>query len=139
VQAQLLRLLTELQRDFGMALLLITHDLGIVGEACSRALVMYAGRCVERGEVEVLLARPAHPYTQALLRARPRLRGGRDELIPIPGRLSRLAAPAEACVFAPRCAQAVERCHRERPEWQAHANGGCACLRVGMDCENPAL
>jgi oligopeptide transport system ATP-binding protein len=123
VQAQILGQLRELRREFGTALLLITHDLGVVAEACERVMVMYAGRCMESGPAAAVLASPAHPYTLALLRARPRLHGPIEALQPIPGRPPALAGRHAGCVFRSRCALAREACAREQPILSAHASG----------------
>lgn len=115
VQAQILALLASLQRQFGMAILLITHNLGLVAEIAHRVAVMYAGRIVEQGPVADVLRHPRHPYTRALLAAVPRLEGavgtvqGIEGMVPDPRRL-----PA-GCAFHPRCAFARERCRVEAP------------------------
>ena len=132
VQAQLLRVLSEMQRELGMAVLLITHDLGIVEAVCERVLVMYAGRGIEQGATQNVLRYPRHPYTRALLRTRPSLHG-RDRLMAIEGTPPRAGAPPTGCAFAPRCAEAFDRCRQERPGWVAAPNGGCACLRASID------
>ncbi|MFN4128739.1 MAG: ABC transporter ATP-binding protein [Paracoccaceae bacterium] len=116
VQRQIMALLSELQRDMGMALILITHDLGVVAEAVDRAIVMYAGRVVEQGNVATLFADPAHPYTRGLIRSMPRIdaKGGRLYAIggtpPAAGRLP------PGCAFHPRCPDRVARCLTERPD-----------------------
>jgi oligopeptide transport system ATP-binding protein len=129
VQAQILRQLRELRREFGTALLLITHDLGVVAEACERVLVMYAGRCVETGPAADVLAQPAHPYTLGLLHARPRLHGPIEDLQPIPGGPPALSNRHGGCVFRPRCAFAMEICAREQPILSAQgADRSRACF-----------
>ncbi|MEO0823112.1 MAG: ABC transporter ATP-binding protein [Pseudomonadota bacterium] len=110
IQAQVLDLLADLSAERGLAVILISHDLGVVAEICDRIAVMYAGQVVETGPAEAVLSAPAHPYTRALLASRPRLDGPRQALRPIPG-----AAPAPGelpagCAFAPRCPAAVETC-----------------------------
>lgn len=116
VQQQLIALLRELQREFALSLLLITHDLGVVGELCDRTLVLYAGCVMEAGDSARLLQTPTHPYTRALLRARPRLDADpATPLAAIVGSLSRTAIRDDACPFAPRCASVVEACTRRRP------------------------
>ncbi len=132
VQSQLLQLLAELRRDLGMALLLITHDLGIVESVCERVLVLYAGQCMEQGPTRWVLAQPAHPYTRALLRARPSLHGAR-KLEPLEGQPPGGSPPVSACAFAARCPEAFDRCSRERPRWSGEPNGGCACFRASID------
>ena len=116
IQAQILDLLAGLRRTHGMAVLLITHDLGVVAEVCDRVIVMYAGQVVETGTVEEIFAEPWHPYTQGLLASLPEL-GGRDrELHPIRGVVPSPVSWPEACRFRERCPFAWERCHREMPE-----------------------
>lgn len=114
-----------------MALMLITHDLGIVESLCDRITVLYAGRCMEQGPTPEVLAQPRHPYTRALLRARPRLNGGpRPE--PIRGTPPRGSPPHSACAFAPRCDEVSKQCWIERPAWHGGPNGGCACIRTSV-------
>jgi oligopeptide/dipeptide ABC transporter ATP-binding protein len=115
IQAQIMRLLAELKRRHGMALLFITHDLGLVGEIADRVVVMYAGQVVETGRVADVLRRPLHPYTRALLECRPvrRYRDGvPDERVlrPIPGAPPRPSQIPEGCRFAPRCAFVEDAC-----------------------------
>ncbi len=119
IQAQILDLLRELQRDLGMAILMITHDLGVVAEVCDEVVVMYAGREVERAPVSRLFRTPRHPYTHGLLAAVPRL-GGRGRPLPsIRGVVPPPGARSEGCVFAPRCPRALDRCRVERPALSA--------------------
>jgi peptide/nickel transport system ATP-binding protein len=106
VQAQILALLSRLQRELGMAVVIITHDLGVVAEMADEIAVMYAGRIVERGTSEQIFATPRHPYTWGLLQSIPRLTGARDELLPIPGRPPSLIERPSGCHFHPRCAYA---------------------------------
>ena len=115
IQAQILELLAELQRRRGMAVLLITHDLGVVAEVCDRVAVMYAGQVVETGDVHQIFGDPRHPYTRGLLASLPRLdnRGGR--LQPIPGVVPSPTAWPTGCRFAPRCRFAWDRCRAEPP------------------------
>ena len=116
VQAGLLRLLGELQRDLGLAILFITHDMGVVAEVCTRTLVLYGGQCMEQGTTADLLAAPRHPYTAGLLAARPRLDGDRHQpLYTLPGQPPDLSRLPPGCPFAPRCPEVVDRCHIERP------------------------
>jgi len=116
IQAQVLALLADLQRELGMAVLLITHDLGVVAEAADRVAVMYAGQVVEEAGVAELFARPRHPYTAGLLASRPRLGQSRERLRAIPGQVPDPAAFPAGCRFHPRCPISVERCRRENPE-----------------------
>ena len=116
VQAQILELLQELRRELGMAIVLITHDLGVVAGLCERVMVMYAGRIVEQGPIEPIFDDPRHPYTLGLLRSMPRLDEARaTELTAIPGQPPNLQALPEGCAFRNRCAYTFERC-LERPE-----------------------
>jgi peptide/nickel transport system ATP-binding protein len=115
IQAQILDLLRELRARTGMALLLITHDLGVVAEMAARVLVMYAGRVVEEAPVDALFANPAHPYTEGLLAAMPRLGDARTRLSTIAGTVPAPTALPSGCTFRDRCPQAFERCAREEP------------------------
>jgi oligopeptide transport system ATP-binding protein len=115
-QAQLLDLIRGLQAELGMAVIWITHDLGIVAGLAHRVVVMYAGRIVETGSVHELYADPAHPYTQGLLGAIPRIDGERSgPLTPIPGSPPDVVHPPVGCAFAPRCRLRLDRCLTERP------------------------
>jgi oligopeptide transport system ATP-binding protein len=117
VQAQILRLLDRLRRELGMAVLLITHDLGVAAEIADRVAVMYAGRIVETGSTADLLDSPRHPYTAALLRSVPELAGasGSGRLRPIPGSPPNLLALPSGCAFRPRCDLATAECASTRP------------------------
>jgi peptide/nickel transport system ATP-binding protein len=118
IQAQILDLLAELKERLGMAVLLITHAMGVVAEVAQRVVVMYAGQVVEEGSVEEVFERPWHPYTQGLIRSIPRIdadasRGAR--LVSIPGTVPSLVEPAPGCRFAPRCAYARAACTQATP------------------------
>jgi oligopeptide/dipeptide ABC transporter ATP-binding protein len=115
IQAQYLNLLRELQRAHGLALVFITHNLGIVAKMCDQVAVMYAGRLVESGPVRRIFAAPAHPYTRALLESIPRMGDGRERLTAIDGQPPDLAALPGGCAFHPRCPAAVDRCREEAP------------------------
>ncbi len=116
IQAQILDLMRELQRRVGAAILLITHDLGVVAEMAERVIVMYAGRKVEEAPLGRLFARPAHPYTRGLLGAVPRLGANRDSrLAEIPGQVPSLLQPIIGCAFAPRCPRADAPCRTITP------------------------
>jgi oligopeptide/dipeptide ABC transporter ATP-binding protein len=116
IQAQILDLLVELQRAHGMALLLITHDLGVIAEVCDRVVVMYGGQIVETGTTEEILTRPEHPYTQGLLASLPGI-GDRDvRLNPIPGTVPSAVDWPEGCRFRDRCSFAWERCTEVAPD-----------------------
>lgn len=114
VQAQILAELKRLQKELGMAVVLITHDLGVVAAMADEVAVMYAGSIVEYGSAAEIFASPGHPYTRALLRSVPRL-GGEEELAPIEGQPPTLLNPAGHCAFLPRCPQAGEKCIGDKP------------------------
>jgi peptide/nickel transport system ATP-binding protein len=116
VQAQILELLDRLRRELQMALVIITHDLGVVAETAEQVAVMYAGRIVEQAPVSELFSQPMHPYTWGLLRSIPKLTGPRDEaLLPIPGRPPSLISRPKGCAFAERCAYAQDECRVTDP------------------------
>ena len=115
VQAQILELLIALSRKLGLAVLLVTHDLGVVAEVCDTVLVMYGGVTAEYAAADTLFNDPRHPYTQRLLGAFPDLSRPMDKLASIPGYPPRLDALPPGCRFAPRCAVAFDRCHHEQP------------------------
>jgi len=115
-QAQILDLLARLQAELGMALLLISHDLGVVSEVCAIVAVMYAGQIVEQAGGHELFRRPRHPYTAGLLQAIPRLHGGRARLREISGRVPRLDEMPSGCRFAERCPRVTQRCRDEAPQ-----------------------
>ena len=117
IQLQIMQLLRRLRDETGMAILLITHDLGVVAEMADRVVVMYAGQCVESAPVKTLLASPAHPYTRALLRAVPTLDAAQERLYNIPGAVPEHFDDLPACRFAPRCPYAAD-C----PQTAAHAD-----------------
>ena len=126
IQAQYLNLLRELQRAHGLALIFITHNLGIVAKMCDQLAVMYAGRVIECGPVERLFNAPAHPYTRALLDAIPRMGDPARRLTAIEGQPPDLAELPPGCAFAPRCPQAVARCREAAPPPFAPAPGRIA-------------
>ncbi len=135
IQAQILRLLNELQEEFDMAVLLITHDLGVVAEVADRVLVMYSGKIMERGDVYDIFERPAHPYTQALLDCLP---GRRATMKAIGGTLPDPTDPPDGCRFHPRCPHAVEDCQvgEQPPLIPADANEhvvSCLFYQDGYD------
>ena len=119
IQAQILDLLQRLRSEFGMAVLLITHDLGVVAETADRVAVMYAGQVVEQGDVRTVFRATRHPYTAGLLASLPRLGGQAGRLRVIPGTVPDPAAFPSGCRFHPRCPIALERCRREVPELRA--------------------
>lgn len=133
VQAQIMELLTELRRENGMGLVLITHDLGVVAEVADDVAVMYSGRIVERGTVEELFQRPAHPYTRGLLRSMPRPDRDDDELWAIPGAPpSPLRAPG-GCSFHLRCDAVVARCRSDQPELRLVAAGRDSACHLSQE------
>ena len=137
IQAQILDLILDLQQKLGTAVILITHDLGVVAETAHRVIVMYAGRKVEEAAVEELFARPQHPYTHGLMASIPRLPLMRGEsaaeaerLQEIPGTVPALSNLPPGCVFAPRCVHAVDRCRAEYPPYEEKRPGHwAACWR----------
>nr|WP_111301859.1 oligopeptide/dipeptide ABC transporter ATP-binding protein [Paracoccus saliphilus] len=115
VQAQIMQLLSDLQRDFGMAMMLITHDLGVVAGSCERVAVMYGGRIRETGPVRPIFAEPTLPYTQGLLDAIPRVDQNDDELRAIPGQPPNMSRPPSGCAFQPRCPYRRDICISDDP------------------------
>ena len=144
IQAQYLALLRDLQREHGLALIFITHNLGIVAKMCDQLAVMYAGRVVESGPVSQIFNNPTHPYTEALLNSIPRMSYNRQRLTAIDGQPPDLSALPPGCSFAPRCPAVFDRCRAQAPPafttavgrnarcWLAHAShDNPARLRVG--------
>jgi peptide/nickel transport system ATP-binding protein len=135
IQAQILALMLELQKELGMGLILITHDLGVVAQTAQRVIVMYAGKKVEEADVEDLFANPRHPYTRGLMAsipAVPLLGGNADaRLVEIPGMVPSLTRLPKGCAFAPRCTFAIERCRAEYPPLEDFgADHLAACWRA---------
>ena len=131
IQAQILDLLRRLQAETGMALVLISHDLGVVADLCGRVAVMYAGRIVEQAPTAELFDRPAHPYTQGLLAALPEMTGPRRRLAAIPGGVPEPWNLPPGCAFAPRCPRVIPACDAGIPAFHATAPGHlAACLRA---------
>ena len=116
IQAQIIGLLKTICRERGAAVMLITHDMGVIAETCDRVAVMYAGRVAEIGPVRDVVQRPLHPYAKGLMGAIPTLEGTADRLVQIPGSMPRLTNIPKGCAFNPRCPQAFARCFMERPE-----------------------
>ncbi|MEM9248407.1 MAG: oligopeptide/dipeptide ABC transporter ATP-binding protein [Pseudomonadota bacterium] len=134
VQAQIMALLREVQAEFGTAIILITHDLGIVAGASEETVVLYGGRIMESGPTDQIFAAPSHPYTLGLLEAVPRLDRDDLELRAIPGDPPNMLKIPPGCPFSPRCRMAAERCSIERPPLERHAEGRLrACHRAGGD------
>jgi oligopeptide/dipeptide ABC transporter ATP-binding protein len=126
IQAQYLKLLRDLQRAHGLALIFITHNLGIVAKMCDQLAVMYAGRVVESGPVSRIFNAPAHPYTEALLSSIPRMSDDRQRLTAIDGQPPDLAKLPPGCAFAPRCPRAFDRCFQAAPPELALGDGRTA-------------
>jgi len=130
IQAQILALMDELQQRLGTAIVLITHDLGVIAEMAERVVIMYAGRKVEEAPVEALFENPRHPYTVGLLGSVPKLsqtgRASRERLSEIPGMVPSLVDMPAGCAFAPRCALADDRCRAEYPPFETKAPGHAA-------------
>ncbi len=131
IQAQIIALLKGLARERGTAVMLVTHDMGVIAETCDRVAVLYAGRVAEIGPVAEVIHRPAHPYTRGLMGAIPAMDEDRDELLQIDGAMPRLNAMPGGCAFHPRCPAATAQCTRERPELMAAGATRAACWLVG--------
>jgi peptide/nickel transport system ATP-binding protein len=130
IQAQIIELLKRLTRDHGTAVMLITHDMGVIAETADRVAVMYAGRIVEIGPVAAVIHTPQHPYTKGLMGAIPALRGERARLAQIDGTMPRLDAVPAGCAFHPRCPHAFARCRSELPQRLAAGATDVACWLV---------
>ncbi|MFJ7203640.1 dipeptide ABC transporter ATP-binding protein [Streptomyces sp. NPDC098789] len=137
IQAQVLDVLRTAQRETGAALVLVSHDLGVIAGTADRVAVMYAGRIVETGTAAEVFARPSMPYTMGLIGAVPRLDGAGGALVPIPGAPPAAARVGAGCAFAPRCPMAEEACTRDVPRLSATDGGGhlAACVRAGEIAE----
>ena len=116
IQAQILELMKDLQKKMGMAIIMITHDLGVIADMCDEIIVMYAGRVCERGTVDEIFYNPRHEYTKGLLRSIPTLNGGHDKLIPIAGSPVDLTNLPKGCAFASRCDRCMKICLTDQPE-----------------------
>jgi peptide/nickel transport system ATP-binding protein len=130
IQAQIISLLKRLCRDHGAAVMLVTHDMGVIAETCDRVAVLYAGRVAEIGPVADVIHRPAHPYTVGLMGSIPAMDEDRDRLLQIDGAMPRLNAIPSGCAFNPRCPRATERCRRERPDLMDAGATRAACWLV---------
>jgi peptide/nickel transport system ATP-binding protein/oligopeptide transport system ATP-binding protein len=132
IQDQILKLILRLREETGMAVLFVTHDLGVVAQTCDRVAVMYAGRIAEIADTGQLFGRPSHPYTCALLGALPAMRGKHERLEPIGGAPPHLSDPPSGCRFHPRCRLAVAQCAGAPPPLAPVGPGhGSACIRIG--------
>ncbi|HXF44598.1 MAG TPA: ABC transporter ATP-binding protein [Burkholderiaceae bacterium] len=127
IQAQIISLLKRLCREHGTAVMLVTHDMGVIAETADRVAVMYAGRIVEIGPVADVIHRPQHPYTVGLMGSIPTFGQETERLAQIEGSMPRLNAIPPGCAFHPRCTQAFERCRRERPDLMPAATSLAAC------------
>ncbi|MCS6996957.1 MAG: ABC transporter ATP-binding protein [Casimicrobiaceae bacterium] len=127
IQAQIISLLKRLCREHGTAVMLITHDMGVIAETADRVAVMYAGRLVEIGPVEEVIHAPKHPYTIGLMGSIPEFEVERERLVQIEGAMPRLDAIPAGCAFHPRCMQAFDRCRQERPTLVAVGRSEAAC------------
>ena len=130
IQAQIITLLKRLCRDHGAAVMLVTHDMGVIAETCDRVAVLYAGRVAEIGPVAEVIHRPAHPYTVGLMGSIPAMDEDRERLLQIDGAMPRLNAIPSGCAFNPRCPQAFDRCRRERPDLMPAGATRAACWLV---------
>ena len=127
IQAQIISLLKRLCKDHGAAVMLVTHDMGVIAETCDRVAVMYAGRIVEIGPVHDVIHSPAHPYTVGLMGSIPALDDDRERLLQIDGAMPRLTAIPAGCAFNPRCPRVFERCRVERPDLIDAGSTRAAC------------
>jgi peptide/nickel transport system ATP-binding protein len=130
IQAQIIALLKGLCREHGTAVMLITHDMGVIAETADRVAVMYAGRIAEIGPVADVIHRPQHPYTKGLMGSIPSIIAEREQLAQIDGTMPRLTAIPPGCAFHPRCPHAFDRCRRERPQLMAAGATRAACWLV---------
>jgi len=127
IQAQIISLLKKVCKDRGAAVMLITHDMGVIAETCDRVAVMYAGRIAEIGPVHQVINHPSHPYTAGLMASIPDMDSDRERLNQIDGAMPRLNAIPSGCAFNPRCPQVFERCRQERPELGSAGGTRAAC------------
>ena len=138
IQAQIITLLKRLCKVHGAAVMLVTHDMGVIAETCDRVAVMYAGRIVEIGPVHDVIHAPAHPYTAGLMGSIPAMDEDRERLLQIEGAMPRLTSIPRGCAFNPRCPQVFERCRSERPDLLPAAATQAACWRVVSGIGVPA-
>jgi len=127
IQAQIISLLKKLCRDHGTAVMLVTHDMGVIAETADRVAVMYAGRIAEIGPVADVIHRPQHPYTAGLMGSIPSMVEDVERLMQIDGAMPRLTAIPSGCAFHPRCTRAIDRCKRERPDLMPAGTSQAAC------------
>ena len=131
IQAQIIGLIKRLCKQHGAAVMLVTHDMGVIAETCDRVAVMYAGRIAEIGPVHDVIHKPSHPYTVGLMGSIPAMDSDRERLLQIDGAMPRLNAIPPGCAFNPRCPQAVDRCRKERPDLMDAGGTRAACWRPG--------
>ena len=136
MQAQIIALLKRLGREHGTAIMLVTHDMGVIAETADRVAVMYAGRLVEIGPVREVVQNPLHPYAKGLMGAIPTLATNSERLVQIPGAMPRLSAIPPGCAFNPRCPHAFDRCRVERPEPVRKGPSRVACHLYDEDPVN---
>jgi peptide/nickel transport system ATP-binding protein len=133
IQAQIIALLKRLCKEHGAAVMLVTHDMGVIAETCDRVAVMYAGRIVEVGPVRDVIHAPAHPYSLGLMGSIPAMDEDREQLLQIDGVMPRLNAIPGGCAFNPRCPRVFERCRHERPELRDAGATRAACWLIDPD------
>jgi len=138
IQAQIISLLKRLCKDHGAAVMLVTHDMGVIAETCDRVAVMYAGRVAEIGPVHDVIHSPAHPYTVGLMGSIPAMDEDRERLLQIDGAMPRLTAIPSGCAFHPRCPKAFGRCHVERPNLMPAQATRAACWLHAADMKAAA-
>ncbi len=138
IQAQIISLLKRLCKDHGAAVMLVTHDMGVIAETCDRVAVMYAGRIAEIGPVHDVIHSPAHPYTVGLMGSIPAMDDDRERLLQIDGSMPRLTAIPKGCAFNPRCPRVFERCRSERPELIDAGRTRAACWLQAADTKAAA-
>jgi oligopeptide transport system ATP-binding protein len=134
IQAQILDLMKKLTKEIGTSIILITHDLGVIAEICTKMVVMYGGMMMEKGTTEQIFHKPSHPYTVGLLQSVPRMDCAKERLIPIPGSPPDLLAPPKGCPFSTRCPHAMQICLEEAsPVFQVEENHTSACWLLHED------
>ncbi|SEL74735.1 peptide/nickel transport system ATP-binding protein [Roseateles sp. YR242] len=138
IQAQIIALLKRVCSEQGAAVMLVTHDMGVIAETCDRVAVMYAGRIAEIGPVQEVIHRPGHPYTVGLMGSIPAMDEDRERLLQIDGAMPRLNAIPSGCAFHPRCPSAFERCHQQRPELMQAPATAAACWLHAQPVGTPA-
>ena len=127
IQSQIMDLLNDLRNEFNTSILLITHDIGLVGETADQVAVMYCGKICCYGDVQSILLKPPHPYLEALLKATPKIDEDREFLDAIPGTIPQLSELPPGCVFSSRCKHAFAKCFNQEPELTQYENMSSAC------------